>query len=63
MAEEHFWDMSVLWNEHSWVCSQLGYLQSALVLVRIWLELHMQDQCLYNPVASAAVLCVHNTLI
>lgn len=63
MAEEHFWAMSVTWNEPSWIRSQPGHFQSAVVLVRIWLDLHMQDKCLYNPVASAAMLCVYNTLV
>lgn len=63
MAEEHFWDMSVTWNEPSWFHSQPGHLQNAVVLVGIWLDWHMHDECLYNPVASAAVLCVYNTLV
>lgn len=63
MAEEHFWDLSVMWNEPCWICSELGHLQSAVVLVRIWLDLHMQDEWLYNPVAPAALLCVCKTLV
>lgn len=40
-----------------------GDLQSGVALVGICLALHVQDECLYCPVASAAVLCVCNTLV
>lgn len=42
---------------------QSGYLQGSVMPVGICLTLYVQDECLYCPVASGAVLCVCNTLV